>query len=192
MLFVLHGCRLKRFLADMTRFLQGSRQSLQNTEQIYLPTSDQKAAVAQLRRSKSGRQLKGNTALSAMALRAQGSPAEGRRMSPHLQLARLGILHLEHTQGAFWWARGGKKAPSAMLRLSCLPFESVIPFSCAFPVLEAGSLHKNLTGIYRLLTSQTLLQMDVLGLHGNPITEIGLPATNTHTAGPAHCFHTEY
>lgn len=48
MLFVLHGCRLKRFLADMTRFLQGSRQSLQNTEQIYLPTSDQKAAAAQL------------------------------------------------------------------------------------------------------------------------------------------------
>lgn len=57
MLFVLHGCRLKRFLADMTRFLQGSRQSLQNTEQIYLPTSDQKVAAAQLRRSKSGRQL---------------------------------------------------------------------------------------------------------------------------------------
>lgn len=107
MLFVLRGCRLKRFLTDMTRFLQGSRQSPQNTEQIYLPTSDQKAA--QLRGNKSRRQLKGNTPLSAMALGAQGSLAEGKHTSSDLQLARLGILHLEHTHVVFWGVRGGRK-----------------------------------------------------------------------------------
>ena len=160
MLFVLYGYGLKHCLTDTLWMvsLRGCRQCLQNTGWIYISPFVQKAAI------NSGDNGK---AMPLCERQPSGLAPAWQRGSPRYPACSW------QGCGCCGWSptRSGSDRERACPAISGLGYshvESLILFPWAFPILEAGSDHKNFLSVYKYFSSQSFLQRHTLGLRRSP------------------------